>query len=157
MAPAEVPGAGQRSSPITKRVYNLGLDEFFAWYGQEPRAGFTKATVSGELALHSELSPRVVLLHRFSDRFGEFCAAEILERSEFTQDSPFDGIEVQMHPHDDIRQRVARTVLTVIGNGQGHTVIQKRRHGCDWFAYGGLRPSLAAEQWSRPQFDAARA
>jgi hypothetical protein len=32
------------SSPITKRVYNLGLDEFFAWYGQEPRAGFTKAT-----------------------------------------------------------------------------------------------------------------
>src|ERR1019366_1224810 len=34
------------SSPITKRVYNLGLAEFFAWYGQEPRAGFTKATVS---------------------------------------------------------------------------------------------------------------
>jgi site-specific recombinase XerC len=34
------------SSPITKRVYNLGLDEFFAWYGQEPRAGLTKATVS---------------------------------------------------------------------------------------------------------------
>jgi integrase len=34
------------SSPITKRVYNLGLDEFFAWYGQEPRVGFTKATVS---------------------------------------------------------------------------------------------------------------
>jgi site-specific recombinase XerC len=34
------------SSPITKRVYNLGLDEFFTWYGQEPRPGFTKATVS---------------------------------------------------------------------------------------------------------------
>ena len=34
------------SSPITRRVYNLGLDEFFAWYGQEPRPGFTKATVS---------------------------------------------------------------------------------------------------------------
>ena len=34
------------SSPITERVYNLGLDEFFAWYGQEPRSGFTKATVS---------------------------------------------------------------------------------------------------------------
>src|SRR3954470_1772578 len=34
------------SSPITRRVYNLGLDEFFAWYGHEPRAGFTKATVS---------------------------------------------------------------------------------------------------------------
>jgi integrase len=33
-------------SPITRRVYNLGLDEFFAWYGQEPRPGFTKATVA---------------------------------------------------------------------------------------------------------------
>jgi hypothetical protein len=33
------------SSPITRRVYNLGLDEFFAWYGQEPRSGFIKATV----------------------------------------------------------------------------------------------------------------
>ena len=34
------------SSPITKRVYNLGIDEFFAWYELEPRPGFTKATVS---------------------------------------------------------------------------------------------------------------
>src|ERR1700686_2042404 len=42
------------SSPITKRVYNLGLDEFFAWYELEPRPGFTKATVSaGEVALEA--------------------------------------------------------------------------------------------------------
>ena len=34
------------SSPITKRVYNMALDEFFGWYAQEPRPGFTKATVS---------------------------------------------------------------------------------------------------------------
>jgi hypothetical protein len=34
------------SSPITRRVYNLGLNEFFAWHRQEPRAGFTKATVA---------------------------------------------------------------------------------------------------------------
>jgi len=34
------------SSPITKRVYNLGLDEFFKWFGLEPRPGFTKATVN---------------------------------------------------------------------------------------------------------------
>src|ERR1035441_6814237 len=33
------------SSPITRRVYNLGLDEFIEWYGREPRPGFTKATV----------------------------------------------------------------------------------------------------------------
>jgi predicted phosphoadenosine phosphosulfate sulfurtransferase len=38
------------SSPITKRVYNLGLDEFIAWYGQEPRPGFTKATPSSPVA-----------------------------------------------------------------------------------------------------------
>src|ERR1039457_5051432 len=34
------------SSPITRRVYNLGLDEFIAWYGQEVRPGFTKAAVN---------------------------------------------------------------------------------------------------------------
>src|SRR5579859_4799453 len=34
------------SSPITKRVYNMALNEFMAWYGQGPRPGFTKATVS---------------------------------------------------------------------------------------------------------------
>src|ERR1039458_8165495 len=34
------------SSPITRRAYNLGLDEFIAWYGQEARDGFTKATVA---------------------------------------------------------------------------------------------------------------
>ena len=34
------------SSSITKRVYNLGLDEFIAWYTAEPpQAGFTKGTV----------------------------------------------------------------------------------------------------------------
>jgi site-specific recombinase XerD len=43
------------SSPITKRVYNLGLDEFFAWYGREPRPGFTKATVN---AWRAELETR---------------------------------------------------------------------------------------------------
>ena len=34
------------SSPITRRVYNLWLDEFIEWFGREPRPGFTKATVS---------------------------------------------------------------------------------------------------------------
>ena len=33
------------SSPITRRVYNLGLDKFFEWYEREPRPGCTKATV----------------------------------------------------------------------------------------------------------------
>ena len=34
------------SSPITKPVYNMALDEFLAWFRQGPRPGFTKATVS---------------------------------------------------------------------------------------------------------------
>jgi len=34
------------SSPITKWVYNMALNEFFAWYRLEPRPGFCKATVS---------------------------------------------------------------------------------------------------------------
>jgi hypothetical protein len=34
------------SSPITRRVYNMALDEFIKWYRLEPRPGFTKATVS---------------------------------------------------------------------------------------------------------------
>jgi site-specific recombinase XerD len=47
VAETEVAGLDSVSSPITKRVYNLGLDEFFAWLSvQEPRPGFTKATVS---------------------------------------------------------------------------------------------------------------
>src|ERR1035438_4943668 len=60
------------SSPITKRVYSLGLDEFFAWFAQEPRAGFTKATVSawrvaleaGGVGSVSIINRRV--LHRWS-------------------------------------------------------------------------------------------
>jgi hypothetical protein len=46
MAQTEGARARQRLLPITKRVYNLGLDEFFAWFAQEPRNGFTKATVA---------------------------------------------------------------------------------------------------------------
>ena len=34
------------SSPITRRVYNMALNEFLAWFQQAPRPGFTKATVS---------------------------------------------------------------------------------------------------------------
>src|SRR5580765_6489132 len=34
------------SSPITRRVYNITLDEFLNWFQQAPRPGFTKATVS---------------------------------------------------------------------------------------------------------------
>src|ERR1700680_4839510 len=34
------------SSPITRRVYNMALDEFITWFKEAPRPGFSKATVS---------------------------------------------------------------------------------------------------------------
>lgn len=34
------------SSPITRRLYNLALDEFLSWFQREPQRGFTKAAVS---------------------------------------------------------------------------------------------------------------
>ena len=34
------------SSPITRRMYNMALDEFIAWFQREPRPSFTKATVT---------------------------------------------------------------------------------------------------------------
>src|SRR6266567_7471332 len=34
------------SSPITRRVYNMALNEFLDWVRQAPRPGFSKATVS---------------------------------------------------------------------------------------------------------------
>jgi len=48
------------SSPITKRVYNMALEEFMGWFQQAPRPGFTKATVSAwrlsQGPSHAELS-----------------------------------------------------------------------------------------------------
>lgn len=34
------------SSPMTRRVYNMALDEFVAWFRQEPHPSFSKATVN---------------------------------------------------------------------------------------------------------------
>src|SRR5262249_23924917 len=55
--------------PITKRVYNLGLDEFFAWYGQEPRPGFTEAPVArlAPCSGSARLGAVSIDIHRFLD------------------------------------------------------------------------------------------
>ena len=43
------------SSPITRRVCNMALDEFMVWFRQEPRpGGFCKATVSAWRAIPFE-------------------------------------------------------------------------------------------------------
>jgi hypothetical protein len=64
------------SSPITRRVYNLGLDEFFAWYTQEPRAVFTKATVAAWRVCAGGARPRGSL-HQRKDH----CRSEARRRS----------------------------------------------------------------------------
>jgi len=47
------------SSPITRRVYNMALDEFVAWFWQEPRPGFSKATVNAwRVSLEARASVR---------------------------------------------------------------------------------------------------
>src|SRR5712692_7696780 len=51
------------SSPITRRVYNMALDEFIGWYKLEPRPGFSKATVS---AWRVSLEARASVRHRSS-------------------------------------------------------------------------------------------
>jgi len=45
------------SSPITKRVYNMALDELLSWYAQEPRPGFTRVTVSAWRVTLEERGP----------------------------------------------------------------------------------------------------
>jgi hypothetical protein len=48
------------SSPITRRVYNLGLDEFIAWYTDEPRpAGLPSPAIRGS-GLKSGGRPRML-------------------------------------------------------------------------------------------------
>src|SRR5712692_8755989 len=34
------------SSPLTRRVYDMALDDFIAWFREAPRPGLSKATVS---------------------------------------------------------------------------------------------------------------
>src|SRR6267378_1388255 len=58
------------SSPITRRVYNMALNEFMAWYAQVPRPGFSKATVS---AWRASLEARQLGSSSQHTRAGELC------------------------------------------------------------------------------------
>ena len=55
------------SSPITKRVSNMALNEFLAWFQQAPRSGFTKSTVSAwRVSLEDrELGSSSIIMARF--------------------------------------------------------------------------------------------
>ena len=51
------------SSPITKRVYNMALNEFLAWFQQAPRPGFTKADRERMEGVVGRTPPRLVVDH----------------------------------------------------------------------------------------------
>ena len=71
------------SSPITKRVYNMALDEFMGWFQQAPRPGFTKATVSAwrvsleDRRLHHRGVPTQSTRRRACSRKPRSCEARI--------------------------------------------------------------------------------
>ena len=50
------------SSPITRRLYNLGLDEFIAWYTQVAHFGLADAVNSPEPLLQPIRVPRQVVV-----------------------------------------------------------------------------------------------
>jgi hypothetical protein len=54
------------ASSIAKRVYNLGLDEFFARYGHEPRQGLHQGDRGG-LRVELEACGLGARLHRCPD------------------------------------------------------------------------------------------
>ena len=52
------------SSPITKRVYNMALDKFLAWFQQAPRPGFTKGHRKRVAGIAGGPQARLVVDHR---------------------------------------------------------------------------------------------
>src|SRR3954468_4698530 len=83
------------SSPITKRVYNMALDEFMGWFQQAPRPGFTKATVSAwrvslvMAGLGGVIQREGLFCARYSDPASHFFvtprAGEPVDKSRLTQ------------------------------------------------------------------------
>ena len=51
------------SSPITKRVYNMALNEFMAWFQQAPRPGLHQGDRERVAGIAGRTSPRVVVDH----------------------------------------------------------------------------------------------
>ena len=63
------------SSPITRRVYNMALDEFMVWFRLEPRPGFSKATVSAWRASTRGPQARFVVDHHPWSSYRELAVA----------------------------------------------------------------------------------
>jgi hypothetical protein len=84
------------SCKITKRVYNLGLDEFFEWFGKEAR--ITVAERQGKSTASARLNCGAVLYNFWRCRHGiriyqstqkENFESFAIRRAQTTQDSNF--------------------------------------------------------------------
>ena len=58
------------SSPITKRVYNLGLDEFIAWYTREPEEDSQRRPLQPGACIWNRVGSVLSLLMSGSRLFG---------------------------------------------------------------------------------------
>ena len=90
------------SSPITRRVYNMALEEFLAWFRQAPRPGFTKATVSAwRVSLKSGASGRrpSLLECRLSESWRPRRRTTGCSRRNWPRDRPREEREVRGHPN----------------------------------------------------------
>ena len=102
------------SSPITKRVYNMALNEFLAWFQQTPRPGFTKATVSAW---------RVSLDLWQSVSFWPVPSPEVVQKASDRRlfALPLGLANIQKHPYSQfrpgqIREQIPRVVKLVSAN-----------------------------------------
>src|ERR1700722_3848895 len=84
------------SSPITKLVYNMALDEFMALFQQAPRQGFTKATVGARrVSLEDRRFGSSSIIIRMSAI--RKLAAEVADKPKCTSPS---AVEVGIHRRD---------------------------------------------------------
>ena len=57
------------SSPITRRVYNMALDEFMVWFHRESRPGFSKASRNAALGHEGRRLRRAYLFDQHVSEF----------------------------------------------------------------------------------------
>src|SRR5262245_42568851 len=71
--------AQQRSSPITRRLYNMALDEFIFWFQATARSGFTKKETVN--AWRVALEARGLARHRSAFAFQPFVSWQSRQRT----------------------------------------------------------------------------
>ena len=135
------------SSPITRRVYNLALDEFIEWYDKEGRCGFTKSTVNawrsslesrglGSSSINGRLSAVRKLAHEAGDN--GLLAPDVLQRRsgglirfglyETEASGAVQGTTLRGGDHRPLRPLVpaVSAQLAAIGRDHGRAKLERR-------------------------------